>query len=261
MPGTTDGATVLVLKAKRLPYNVSLGADLRQPRSRAVLTGAWYDPFAAGSELSASTLVGDFSREKLFTLGYSQLVGTDGLTTKASFLSYRGYPDEQSGRGARIDRFNTNRRVELSASYPLYLTARSSLTLGGGFYAVDNIDHYRVPASGALLDEDTRVRALFAQLAYADAQSDRSRYASLVIAQAIDGAGALAENRSNVAGLSGPGEAGRRHDEKSGQPDSRRVLLCRQRHGSQEGQRGSRAGWCSRRKPRSRPCLPTSRGC
>ena len=207
MPGTTDGATVLVLKAKRVPYNVSLGADLRQPRSRAVLNGAWHDPLAAGSELSASTLIGDFSREKLFTLGYTQLVGADGLTTKTSFSSYRGYPDEQSGRGAHIERFNTNRRLELSAGYPLSLTARSSLTLSGGFYAVDNTDRYRVPATGALLDEDTRMRAMFAQLAYADAQSDRSRFASLMVAQGLDGAGARAETRSNVAGLSGPGEA------------------------------------------------------
>ena len=99
----------------------------------------------------------------------------------------------------------SNRRVELSASYPLHLTARSSLTLAGGFYAVANIDHYRVPVSGAQLEEDTRVRALFAQLAYAEAQADRSRNASPMIAQGLSGAGAQAENRRNVAGLSGPG--------------------------------------------------------
>jgi hemolysin activation/secretion protein len=133
------------------------------------------------------------------------LAGADGLALKAAYSIYRGYPDEEHGRGARIERFNTNRRAELSANYPLYLRASTRLTLSGGFYAVDNIDDYRVPANGARLTEDTRVRALFAQLAYADAQPDRSRNASLMIAQGLDGAGASAEIRSNVAGLSGPG--------------------------------------------------------
>ncbi|WP_082754767.1 ShlB/FhaC/HecB family hemolysin secretion/activation protein [Variovorax sp. PAMC 28711] len=207
LPETTDGATVLVLKVKRQPYNVSLGADVRQPTPRAVLSGVLNDPFGSGGQLSASTLLGNFEREKLLTLGYTQLVGADGLQLKTSFSTYRGYPDEQLGRGEPLERFNTNRRFELSASYPLYLSARSSVTLNGGFYAVDNVDDYRERSTGGRLADDTRVRALFAQLAYADAQPDRSRSASVLVAQGIDGVGAQAEVRSNIAGLSGPGSA------------------------------------------------------
>lgn len=207
LPASTDGATTLVLKVKREPYNVSVGADLRQPTPRAVLSGVWNDPLLPGSQLSASTLLGSWAREKLLTLGYSQMVGTDGLTLKANFSSYRGYPDEALGRGASIERFNTNRRVDLAASYPLLLSARSSLTLSGGFYAVDNIDDYRAPATGRQLSEDTRVRALFAQLAYADVSPDRSRNASVMVAQGLRGAGASATVRSNVAGLAGANPA------------------------------------------------------
>ncbi len=207
LPETTDGATVLVLKVKRQPYNVSVGADVRQPTPRAVLSGVVNDPFWSGGQFSASTLIGNFEREKLLTLGYTQLVGADGLQLKSSFSAYRGYPDEQLGRGAALERFNTNRRLELSASYPLYLSARSSVTLNGGFYAVDNVDDYRERSTGGRLADDTRVRALFAQLAYADAQPDRSRTASVLVAQGLRGAGALAEVRSNIAGLSGTGSA------------------------------------------------------
>lgn len=205
MPGSTDGATALVLKVQREPYNVSVGADLRQPTSRAVLSGVWNDPLLPGSQLNASTLLGDLRREKLLTLGYSQLVGTDGLTLKAQATAYNGYPDKRAQEGAPLERYNTNRRVELSASYPLMLSARSSLTLNGGFYGVDNTDDYRVPATGLRLIDQARVRALFAQLAYADAQPDRSRSASLLLARGIDGLGASTELRSNVPGLSGPG--------------------------------------------------------
>lgn len=205
MPATTDGATELVLKVTRQPYNVSLGADLRKPTPRAVLGAVINDPFVPGGQLSASTLLGDFSREKLLSLGYTQLVGADGLQLKAQATSYRGYPDRNLDSGSPLERFNTNRRVELSASYPLLLDARSSLMLNGGFYGVDNADDYRVPATGARLTDDTRVRAAFAQLSYLDAQADRSRGASVLLAQGFDGAGASAEVRSNVAGLGGTG--------------------------------------------------------
>jgi hemolysin activation/secretion protein len=207
LPGGTDGATTLVLKVKREPYNLSVGVDLRQPTPRAVLTGVWNDPVASGSQLNASTLLGNYRNEKLLTLGYTQMLSTDGLAFKANVSSYRGYPDEAMGRGASIERFNTNRRVDLSLSYPLMLTARSSLTLSGGFYAVDNIDTYRSPASGNQLSEDTRIRALFAQLAYADNQPDRGRSASVMLAQGLRGAGASATNYSNVPGLAGSNPA------------------------------------------------------
>ena len=207
MPGTTDGATALVLKVKRQPYNVSVGADLRQPTSRAVLTGVWNDPLLAGSQLSASTLLGNYSREKLLTLGYTQLVGSDGLTFKAQATRYDGYPDQRYGEGAPLERRNDNRRVELSAAYPLLLNARTSVTLSGGFYGVDNTDDYRVPATGVTLTDQTRVRALFAQLAYADAQPERARSASLMLAHGLDALGASATLRSNVPALSGPGSS------------------------------------------------------
>ncbi|CAN5915113.1 ShlB/FhaC/HecB family hemolysin secretion/activation protein [soil metagenome] len=205
LPGTTDGATALVLKVTRKPYNVSVGADLRQPTARAVLTGVVNDPMVPGSQLSASTFLGDYAREKLLTVGYAQVVGFDGLVLKANFSSYRGYPDAQYRKGDSLERFNTNRRLDLSASYALLMSARSSVTLSGGFYGVDNMDRYTVPLSGAQLVQDTRVRALFAQLAYADNQPDRTRAANVLVAQGFDGAGALAENRSNVPGLSGRG--------------------------------------------------------
>ncbi|RYY87526.1 MAG: ShlB/FhaC/HecB family hemolysin secretion/activation protein [Comamonadaceae bacterium] len=47
------------------------------------------------------------------------------------------------------------------------------------------------------------MRALFAQLSYAEAAPDRSRSASVMLAQGLRGAGASATVRSNVDGLAG----------------------------------------------------------
>lgn len=207
LPGSTDGATTLVLAVKRKAYDLSLGADLRQPTPRAVLTGLINDPFIPGGQLSASTLLGNPRDEALLTASYTQLVGADGLALKAAYTHYRGYPDEAMDRGSRIERRNTNRRAEVSASYPLLLSTQRSLTLSGGFYAVDNLDDYRVPLAGTRLDDDTRVRVLFAQLSYLDATPTRSRSASVMLARGLSGLGALAEQRSNVAGVAGTNPA------------------------------------------------------
>lgn len=203
LPASTDGATTLVLQVKRQAYDVSLGADLRQPSPRAVLTGVLNDPFMAGGQLNALTLLGNPKQEALLSTSYTQLVGADGTAVKASYTHYRGYPDENMERGVRIERRNTNQRAELSASHPLLLSAQRSLTLSGGFYAVNNLDAYHVPLTGTRLDDDTRVRALFAQLAYVGATATRSRSANLMLAQGIRGLGALAQQRSNVQGAAG----------------------------------------------------------
>ncbi|MDM0015491.1 POTRA domain-containing protein [Variovorax sp. J22P168] len=205
LPARTDGATELVLKVRRQPFNLSLGADVRQPTSRAVLNGVVNDPFVSGGQLSASTLLRDPQDERLLSLGYTQLIGGDGWQLSTSYSDYRGYPDEQLARGAPLERFNTNKRLDASAGYPLILDARTSLVLKGGFYAVDNVDRYSERATGGELTNDSRVRAIYAQGVYADARPDRTRGLSVLLAQGIDGAGARDQITSNIAGLSGVG--------------------------------------------------------
>ena len=207
MPGSTDGATVLVLKVRRQPYNVSLGADLRKPVQRAMINGVLNEPLVPGGQVSASTLLGHFNLERLYTAGYTQLVGGDGLAFKGTYSDYRGFPDRQFDRGDPIERFNINRRAELSASFPLLLNATSSMTLDGGAYAVNNTDNYKVPQNGVTLTDETRMRALFAQLAWTDTTATRGRTASLLVAQGLRVAGASAFQASNTPGVAGKNTA------------------------------------------------------
>jgi hemolysin activation/secretion protein len=207
LPSSTDGATVLKLKVQRKPYSVSIGSDLRQPQSRGVITGSLNDPLFSGSQLSVSTLLTGEESERLGSVQYLQAIGNEGLTLKASFSTYRGDPDAQLGTASVFERDARNVRRELSASYPLQLSGTMSFVLSGGIYSVDNIDTTRNPANGAFLSEDTRVRAAFAQLAYADAAAESARSISLMLSRGLGGAGAGNEFRSNLAGLSGPGAA------------------------------------------------------
>jgi hemolysin activation/secretion protein len=203
LPGNTDGVTELVLKVRRQPYNVSVSADLRQPKSRAILNGVLNDPFVPGGQLTASTALGDFSIEKLFTLGYTQLVGGDGLAIKSSLVSYSGYPDKNNEPGNALVRRNENRRAQVSASFPLTLSARGGTTVEGGLYAVNNTDRYEVPQVGLTLNDESRIRALFTQLSWTDTSSERARAANLFVAQGVRVAGAAAYQTSNTPGVAG----------------------------------------------------------
>jgi hemolysin activation/secretion protein len=207
-PTTTDGGTDLTLSVRRQPYNVSLGADLRRPTARGVLSGQWNDPlpFLPGGQLTASTLLGDFQKERFANLAYTQLVGAEGLALRAALSHYRGRPDVGALSPA-LTREVANRRLDLGATYPLLLDRNHSLTVGGGFYATDNEDEYRNRFNAAALTEDVRVRALTAQASYVSALPTRSRTATATFSQGIDGLGASAENRINFAGAAAPNPA------------------------------------------------------
>lgn len=204
MPASTDGATVLTLETSSTPYAVTVGAEGRGRHPRAVVTGTlnqW--PFSA-SQLKASTILSTVGGESYVALQYAQFIGSDGLLVKLDGSRYRGDPDAQLGgtaaAGAAKRRVASD-RVELSASYPLRLSASMSLVASAGGYAVDYTEGLSNPANGAFLDYDTRVRAVFGQLSYNLTRPGGASRMNIMLAHGIDGWGARAGASTNVAGL------------------------------------------------------------
>ncbi len=206
LPASTDGASVMTLQVERKAFEVSIGADLRKPRARAIATATLNDTLTPGGQLAVSALLFG-GEERLGAVQYRQAVGTEGLMLKASVSTYRGNPDESLGIDTGFDRRNMNLRRELSMSYPLKLAASSSLMVSGGAYSVDNIDRTTNPATTAYLSDEARVRAVFAQVAWDESLPDRARSVSLMLVRGLSGAGAETVIKSNVPGLAGPGAA------------------------------------------------------
>ncbi len=201
LPTSTDGATVLTLKSASTPYAVTVGAEGRGRKPRAVVTGTlnqW--PFSA-SQLKASTILSTVGGEAYAAFQYSQFIGSDGLAAKLDVSHYKGDPDAQLGGSGATQRSVTSNRVEAAASYPLRLSASMNLSVSGGAYAVDYTDSYSNASSGANLAYETRVRALFGQLTYSMATPDRVRRASVMLARGLDRFGAEAGATTNVVGL------------------------------------------------------------
>lgn len=199
-PAQTDGAGSMVLKVSHQRFAVSAGTDIRSNKPRAIITGAINDPIVSGSRLSVSTLIGALDGESFAAAGYSQVIGSEGLTLKAEVSLYRGNPDAQLDTPPAIRRFTTYERAELSASYPLKLTRSESLFLSGGFYATHNADDYSNPASGAQLTDTVNVRAVFAQASYNEVREDQAQSLTLRLAKGLNGAGASSAITSNVPG-------------------------------------------------------------
>lgn len=199
-PANTDGAGALVLKVSHQPYSISLGTDIRSSRLRAVVTGVLNNPLAPGSRLSASALLGGLKGESYAAGSYSQMVGTEGLNIKGDISTYRGDPDAQLSTPPAIRRFTTYKRAELSASYPLVLGQSRSLFVSGGIYGVNNADDYSNLATGTVLTDDVRVRAVYAQGSYNAAREGQSRNLSGRLVQGMKGLGASSSIRTNAAG-------------------------------------------------------------
>ena len=196
----TDGAGSLLVKVARKPYDVSLGADIRSSRPRAVVTGIVNDPLLPGSRLSATTLVGSPKGEFFGSLAFSQVIGTEGLTLKADTTAYQGNPDAHLDTPPPIRRYTDYLRSELSASYPVLLKRRESLYLSSGIYAVNNTDSYTNPATSASLTDQVHVRAVYAQAAYSIHTDVRGQNVSLRLAQGMDALGAGSSRQTNAPG-------------------------------------------------------------
>jgi hemolysin activation/secretion protein len=201
-PTRTDGAGALQLKVVRQPYQISLGMDLRTQQPRAILTGAVNDPLVAGGRLSGSTLLGAQDGERYGALAYSQVVGSEGLSLRFETSLYEGNPDAHLDTPPPVRRHTTYRRAELSARYPLRLSADGSVYLSGGIYGVNNVDDYNIPTSGVALSDDVRVRAVYAQASFSQTSRQRARYLALRLTRGLDALGASSEVRTNVPGVS-----------------------------------------------------------
>ena len=199
-PANTDGAGSLVLKLVRQPYQGSISTDYRGSKLRSVVTGILNDPILPGSQLSATTLVGGFQNERFVAAAYSQVVGSEGLTLKADAFHYQGNPDAQQTVQPVIQRYVTQKRAELSASFPLKLSFQKSLLLAGGIYGVDNIDAYNNPTTGARLTDEVNARAVYAQASYTTAEPNQVQSLKIRLTKGLNSLGANSSMRSNVAG-------------------------------------------------------------
>lgn len=191
LPRRADGATELQIDARHKPVQASAGlADL----------GTGMQPLASigtssltpmGEQVKLTAAVPLNSQDARYYAGEARIpIGHDGLSAKVDAYHYQARPQDAAIQSLGLRRTVTNDRIGLGLSYPLLLNNRRSLTATAGLYGVNGQDRYDLEGSNRWLRQDTRVRALTAELRYIDVLPERTTDITLGVSHGMKGLGA-----------------------------------------------------------------------
>ncbi|WNL47581.1 POTRA domain-containing protein [Dyella sp. BiH032] len=200
-PTTTDGATRLKLDVTRQRYDASAGIDVNHPGVQGLLTGTLNGMTPLAEQLTASALYpAGRTEQHFYSAGYAQMLGSGGLMGRIGASHFYGDPDISRQLPSYLRQRLTQDRLDLSLSYPLLLSSRRSLVLGGGVYGSHQSDHYLVRTNGAQLALKTDTRVLHAELDFTQVTEKRTRKLGFGVAQGLDAMGASNRATTNVPG-------------------------------------------------------------
>ena len=200
-PTTTDGATRLKLAVKRQRYDMSTGIDTNHPGVQGIFAGTLNGMTPLAEQFNASVLYPPGrGKQQFYSAGYAQMLGSSGLMGRLNASHYYGNPDIDNQLPSYLRHRLTQDRLDLSLSYPLLLSSRRSLILGGGLYGSNQRDKYRNLDNGAQLELQNDVRVLHAELDFTQAAEKRTRKLGFGIAQGLDALGAASRGLTNIPG-------------------------------------------------------------
>lgn len=200
VPTTTDGATRLELQVAHKRFDGNYAVDFNHPGVQGLgsFNANALTPLGEQWSISALYPPGRGS-QRFYAGGYSQMLGSDGLTLRLDASRFRGEPDDrQLPDFLRHD--VAQDRQSISLRYPLLLRTTRALFAGGGVYAADQSDRYLNTITGAMLESRTQARVAHVELDYAAASANASRRASLGVARGFDTWGASSRTITNLPG-------------------------------------------------------------
>lgn len=190
-PTTTDGATRLVLDVTRKRVNATWATDFNHPGAQGVLTAVENGLTPLGEQLSLSTLLpsgpGD---QRLYSIGYMQPLGSDGLKSTLSASRYTGSPDIDNLLPPGLEHRVVQNQIALMLSYPLLLDNRRNLSAFAGIVSLDQHDYYLSTINGATQNQQADLRMLRAGIDYTSAGDKHVRKFSMSVDHGLDAWGA-----------------------------------------------------------------------
>lgn len=198
-PTTTDGATRMVLTVKRTRFNASTGIDFNHPGVQGLtsVTENGLLPFAEQANFSTLLPPGR-GNPRLYSLGYSQLLGSNGTQLRFNGSHYEGNPDIDHQLPDYLKQNLRQDQLSLLVSHPLLLDNHTNLSLAGGAYTTALKQDYVNTITGASLVQQYRLRVVNAKLDWLKVGAKRVRKLDVEIAHGIDGLGASASVAARV---------------------------------------------------------------
>ncbi|WLH52632.1 ShlB/FhaC/HecB family hemolysin secretion/activation protein [Pseudomonas tolaasii] len=193
-PGTTDGATHMVIQASRKPFTTSMSlVDENRGGLQALLTATSNSQTSVGEQINVSGLFppGD-DKEHYYRVGYSQFINAEGTQLVLGAERYRADPRSniQLDGGFELKPHQSIDRYTLGLSHPLIASPNESLTLGTRLYAVDQTTRYQLVGYQPRFDIETNLRALAFEGDWRKSDARQLRILSAGLYQGINGLGA-----------------------------------------------------------------------
>ncbi|MCU1735695.1 MULTISPECIES: ShlB/FhaC/HecB family hemolysin secretion/activation protein [unclassified Pseudomonas] len=193
-PGTTDGASKLMVQASRKPFTTTMNLTDGSRDDIQALFGANSNAHTAVAEqLSISALFppGE-DKEHYFRADYSQSLDSEGTQLILSASRYRSDPSAvvRLTDNINLKQHRENDRYSIGLTHPLIASPNEWLSLSARFYAVDDTTDYRVIGFPLKVSTNTDIRALAFEGDWRKATEKQLRIISAGVYQGLDHFGA-----------------------------------------------------------------------
>ena len=187
LPTTTDGAVALQIKSTYKPVTVNVGGEVRQPTPRLLASATFNDPLWAGSQVQASAMLQNPSKERFVSLGFAQQLTPQGTQARVSYSDYRSFNNPATHIDG-VDDLTRQRKLDFNISHPWVLSGGTQLTSTAGIYAINYSKE--LSTSSEYLMNETKVRTLYGQIAWQSNTAQTARAASVLVAHGLNAMGA-----------------------------------------------------------------------
>lgn len=193
-PGTTDGASKLLVQASRKPFTTSMNlTESSRDDIQALFTASSNAQTAMAEQLSVSALVppGE-DKEHYYRVDYSQYLNAEGTQLALSASRYRSDPSAvvRLTNDINLKQHRENDRYSIGLNHPLIAAPNEWLSVATRFYAVDDTTDYRVVGFPLKVSTNTDIRALAFEGDWRKATDTQLRILSGGVYQGFDRFGA-----------------------------------------------------------------------
>lgn len=193
-PGTTDGASKLLVQASRKPFTTSMNlTESSRDDIQALFSASSNAQTAMAEQLSVSALVppGE-DKEHYYRVDYSQYLNAEGTQLALSASRYRSDPSAvvRLTNDINLKQHRENDRYSIGLNHPLIASPNEWLSVATRFYAVDDTTDYRVVGFPLKVSTNTDIRALAFEGDWRKATDTQLRILSGGVYQGFDRFGA-----------------------------------------------------------------------
>ncbi|WP_110971354.1 ShlB/FhaC/HecB family hemolysin secretion/activation protein [Pseudomonas huaxiensis] len=193
-PGTTDGASKLMVQASRKPFTTTMSlTDGSRDDIQALFGANSNAQTAVAEQVSVSALFppGE-DKERYFRADYSQSLDSEGTQLILSASRYRSDPRAvvRLTDNINLKQHRENDRYSIGLTHPLIASPNEWLSLSARFYAVDDSTDYRVIGFPLKVSTNTDIRALAFEGDWRKATEKQLRIISAGVYQGLDHFGA-----------------------------------------------------------------------